>query len=185
MDAMEIRRLQDAGFSVQQLSDEHVAKLTELSARPSATEGQAWSERNTVGEFRRREGIVERRDHEVAEQLVAETRSMYRARFGRELDEGELAAVRRQAEMRAIVVEGGRAPASSWELAERHGWGVVKDPEQGSGMAMRLNGDWAPGSDPVVIRATEAAEEAKRLQAEADMTAWRRSPAAAGIGPAT
>ena len=173
----------DRELWVQRLSPEHETRLAELRAPGGAAEQRAYQD-TVIGQFRRREGITEHVDHEAAEQLVAETRTRYRTMYGRELDPGELATTRRQAEMRSVVVEGGRAPESSWGLAERHRWGVLKEPGRGSGMAMRMNGEWTPDSDAAVVSATEAGEEAKRLQAEKDYGAWRRGPGKS-IGPPT
>ena len=160
---------------VQKLDDEHEAKLAELMAPVSATEQRAYED-TVVGEFRRREGITERVDYEAAERLVAEARSQYRTRFGRELRPEEEAALRKQAELRSVLVTGGRGASSSWELAERHRWGVVKAPGQGSGMATRIDGQWTDDSDPAVAAATEAAEEEKFRQADEAYQAWRRDP---------
>jgi hypothetical protein len=165
----------DRELWVQRLSPEHEAKLAELQAPVGVTEQRAY-ESTVVGEFRRREGITERIDHQGAEQLVAEVKSEYRSRYGRELKPAEEAALRKQAELRSVLVTGGRDASSSWALAERHRWGVVKEPGQGSGVATRLNGRWTDDSDPAVAAATEAAEEEHAARAAAAEDAWANGP---------
>jgi hypothetical protein len=170
----------DRELWVQRLSPEHEARLAELRAPGGAAEQRAYQD-TAIGRFRREAGITEHTDYEAAERLVAETQHRYRSVYGRELTAAELATTRRQAEMRSVVVEGARVPESSWQLAERHRWGVAKEPGRGSGMATRMNGAWTADSDPAVISATEQGEEAKRLQAEASYEAWRRDPVTQGI----
>ena len=111
----------DRELWVQQLDAEHEAKLAELSAPGSAVEQRAYQD-TVVGEFRRREGITEHTDHEAVERIVTETRQLYRTQYGRELSDSEAATTRKQAELRSVLVTGGRGASTAHELAAIHGW---------------------------------------------------------------
>jgi hypothetical protein len=103
-------------------------KLSELMAPQGAVARRGWLWESPAGEFRRREGIDVNVDHDAADLLVTETRSLYRNQYGRELSDRELAAVRKQAELRSSTATGGSPRPSSHELAAVHGWGVQVTP---------------------------------------------------------
>ena len=152
----------DRELSIQKLSPEHEAKLAELMAPGSAVEQRAYQD-TVTGEFRRREGITERTDHEAVERIVDETRQLYRTRFGRELTAAEAATTRKQAELRSVLVTGGRGASTSHELAAVHGWGVLVKPANGEGIAMRQT-DGSYTGDPVIAAKAQAADDAARAR---------------------
>ena len=156
MDRETARRLIAEGLSPQKLSDEHEERLAELAAPVPVTEARNWTDASPAGRFRDLEHITTRVDFDAAEKLVAETRQSYRARYGKELSEGQLAAVRRQAELRSVIAEGGREHPTTHALAERHGWGVAT-PVRDRGVARLEGGRWQ--GDPEVADAMTAADQ--------------------------
>jgi hypothetical protein len=123
-------------------------------------------------------------DHDAVDAHVEEVRKHHSRTYGRELSDGELAAVRVGAELRSSPAQAMReVPRSTAEIVDLVNRSVVDagwsyTPEfrgQHSGMAMRQpDGTWT--GDPAIVAATAAAEEAKRLRAERDYEAWRTGP---------
>ena len=116
-------------------------KRAELSAPPRATEARTWLQDSAAGEFRRQMGISVSVDHDRAEALLGETRQFWRQRYGRELDDREIARARQAAEARSIVTTSGPVISSSHQLAEIHGWGVSTPVRDRGGRADLLHAE--------------------------------------------
>jgi hypothetical protein len=155
-----------------------------MEADVSLSERRAWLESTPAGALHRALGISDAVDHDAADAMVDEVRKHHARTYGRELDEGELRGVRVAAERRSVVEAVRDAPTRVPELVDRvnsatvnAGWSYVPEFRgSSSGIAIR-QGDGTYQGDPVVAAAAKSAEEAKRLAAEADMTAWRTGPA--------
>ena len=123
------------------------------------------------------------RDVAFVERQLADTRQVYRERFGRELTDREAEVVRQGAELRAMPEAAMRqvpetVPAIVEMVNSRNvaaGWSWSPSFRRGEGYAMRgPDGTWT--GDPAVAAAAEAGEEARRLAAEQDYEAWRNGP---------
>lgn len=151
----------------------------------SAAEQRAWFEGTPAGQLARAFGIDSFAiDRPAVEQRIEETRQVYRERFGRELTAREVEVTRQTAELRSAPVAAVRdIPQSVPELVQRvnaatvnAGWSYTpqfRGPR--SGVAI-LQSDGSYRGDPVVARAAQEADEAKRRQLEAEYGAWRSGP---------
>lgn len=123
-------------------------------------------------------------DHDAVDAEVERVQKHYARTYGRQLTEGESASVRLGAELRSAALQSVRqAPSTTQELVDAvnkanpgAGWYWMPERKPGEGMAMRLNGEWTPGSDPAVIAAAQAREEQELAAAEAEYERWRNGP---------
>ena len=123
---------------------------------------------------------------------LSPAKAFYRRTYDRELTETQVAQVRLGAELRSAPAAAVRqVPQSVQEIVAAVNrtnpvtpWYWMPARQPGAGVAMRLNNEWAPGSDPAIASATEAAEAQKMADAEIAYTAWRTGPGKS-IGPPT
>ena len=154
-----------------------------MEADVSAAERRAWMESTPAGAVARAAGASGDIDYDAVDAEVEAICKRHERRYGRRLDDSEVAAVRIGAEQRSVVpaarVLSSRVPELVDQVNSANvtaGWSYVPEFRgSSSGIAMLQDGRWS--GDPAVVEATVAGEEAKRQRAEADREAWRNGPA--------